>query len=83
MLVFAHRTAIRYQDRRGERHEGTLQIRAGFPRRVPSVPHLRFGTSHEATNKLQFKKRVRSSMVRKRFATRRPSATSHREVLKP
>ena len=82
MLVSAHRLLSGTKTGRGERHEGHAAD-LGFPRRVPSVPHLRFGTSHEATNKLQFKKRVRSSMVRKHFATRRSSATSHREVMKP
>ena len=33
--------------------------------------------------KVPFNKRLRGSMVRKRFATRRSSATSRREAMKP
>ena len=37
----------------------------------------------EQYGRLQFNKRLRRSMVRKRFATRRSSETSRREAMKP
>jgi uncharacterized glyoxalase superfamily metalloenzyme YdcJ len=72
MLVFAHRPLSGTKTGRGERHEGhAADLGASHvafhPFRIcGSVLRMKRPTN------FQFKKRVRSSMVRKRFATRGP-----------
>ena len=52
-------------------------VDAGIP------PRASLATPTRSPPNVPFNKRLRGSMVRKRFATRRSSATSRREAMKP